>query len=137
MNLFWLVLQYRFLPNKQNTIKEIIDTINQSNLVWQKFAQLLSYHEDLIGAELATELQKLLYECPAHDHKYSAKIIRRDFDNEFDTGHMELIGSGTIAQVYKIWDKILNEYVVVKIKHPGADNDVFEAIAKGDLSVAK
>lgn len=132
MNLFWLIVQYKFLPNKQNTIKEIVENINNSNLVWQKFAQMLSYHEDIIGAELATELQKLLYDCPAHEHTYSAKIIKREFENDFDTEQMELIGSGTIAQVYKIWDKTLNKFVVIKIKHPTADNDVLEALESYD-----
>lgn len=133
MNLFWLILQYKFLPSilvdRESKIKEIVDNINNSNLVWQKFAQLLSYHEDLIGAELAIELQKLLYDCPAHEHAYSAKIIRQDFGSDLDTDQMEMIGSGTIAQVYKIWDITLNKHVVVKIKHPNADKDILEALS--------
>jgi len=97
--------------------------IEEAGPVWQKFAQTLSGQEDLIGSDLAIELQDILCDCPKHSDSYSKKVISKDFGNKYDLSQMELIGSGTIAQVYRLGD------VCIKIKHPNVEEEVMDAVS--------
>ena len=100
------------------------------NPVWQKFCQTLSCREDVIGPVLATELQSLLDSCPNHDHNYTNKLIsnqlsHRNFLTPFDD--KSLIGSGTIGQVYKIYENDLEKWLAIKVKHPNIKQQIGEA----------
>jgi len=126
MNLFWFltsVVQYNLSWDKPASIKKMKQMIEEAGPVWQKFAQTLSGQEDLIGKDLAVELQDILCDCPKHSDSYSKKVIRKDFGDKYDLSDMELIGSGTIAQVYRVGD------VCIKIKHPNVDKEVMDACA--------
>lgn len=126
MNLFWFltaVVQYTLSWDKQNSIRKIKKMLDESGAVWQKFAQMLSTSENLIDAELAMELQQMLYDCPVHSDEYSRKTIYRAFGDKYDLSDMKLIGSGTIAQVYKIGD------ICIKVRHPNVVEEVDSAVA--------
>ncbi len=126
MNLFWFltsVVQYNLSWDKPASIQKMKRMIEEAGPVWQKFAQTLSGREDLIGKDLAIELQDILCDCPKHSDSYSKKVIRKDFGDKYDLTEMELIGSGTIAQVYRVGD------VCIKIKHPNVDKEVMDAVA--------
>lgn len=126
MNLFWFltsVVQYNLSWDKPASIQKMKRMVEEAGPVWQKFAQTLSGQEDLIGKDLAVELQDILYNCPKHSDSYSKKVIRKCFDDKYDLSEMELIGSGTIAQVYRVGD------VCIKIKHPNVDKEVMDACA--------
>lgn len=126
MNLFWFltsVVQYNLSWDKPASIQKMKRMIEEAGPVWQKFAQTLSGQEDLIGKDLAVELQDILYNCPKHSDSYSKKVIRKCFEDKYDLSDMELIGSGTIAQVYRVGD------VCIKIKHPNVDKEVMDAVA--------
>lgn len=126
MNLLWFltsIVQYNLSWDKPASIQKMKRMIEEAGPVWQKFAQTLSGQEDLIGKELAIELQDILCDCPKHSDSYSKKVIRKDFDDKYDLSNMELIGSGTIAQVYHVGD------VCIKIKHPNVDKEVMDAVA--------
>jgi predicted unusual protein kinase regulating ubiquinone biosynthesis (AarF/ABC1/UbiB family) len=126
MNLFWFltsVVQYNLSWDKPASIKKMKQMIEEAGPVWQKFAQTLSGQEDLIGKDLAVELQDILCDCPKHSDSYSKKVIRKVFDDKYDLSEMELIGSGTIAQVYRVGD------VCIKIKHPNVDKEIMDAVA--------
>jgi len=65
---------------------------------------------------LFTKIDKMLFSCPQHCHLYSKQIVKESFGNKYDINKIHqnsLIGSGTIAQVYK-----LDEKTVIKILHP-------------------
>jgi predicted unusual protein kinase regulating ubiquinone biosynthesis (AarF/ABC1/UbiB family) len=113
--LFIKIIQYKLSIDKKNSIKDIKNILQESGPIWQKFSQVLSYQEELIGPELAIELQKMLFKCPTHVHEYSKKIVKESFGNKYDIDKINedsLIGSGTIAQVYKLDEN------VIKILHP-------------------
>ncbi len=68
MNLFWFltsVVQYNLSWDKLASIQKMKRMIEEAGPVWQKFAQTLSGQEDLIGRDLAIELQDILYNCPS------------------------------------------------------------------------
>ena len=126
MNLLWFltsIVQYKMSWDKPASIRKIKKAIEESGPVWQKFAQSLSGQEELIGADLAAELQDILYDCPTHSDAYSKKVIILDFGDKYDVSDMELIGSGTIAQVYRVGD------ICIKIRHPNVAEDVVNAVA--------
>jgi hypothetical protein len=126
MNLLWFlttVIQYRFSWDKTTSIQKLKQILDESGAVWQKFGQMLSTNEELIGCDLAIEMQKMLYDCPVHTDEYSRDIINQMFGNKYDLSEMILIGSGTIAQVYKVGD------VCIKVRHPNVVREVSDAVA--------
>ena len=100
------------------------------NRVWQKFCQILACRDDLIGTVLANELRTLLDECPPHNHQDTIQMISTELPNEvFETPFTDeyLIGSGTIAQVYRAYNGTLKKWVAVKVKHPKMNEEIEEA----------
>jgi len=122
--LFIKIIQYKLSIDKKYCVKEIKNILQESGPIWQKFSQVLSYQEELIGHDLAIELQKMLFTCPIHNHDYSKQIVKYSFGNKYDFNKIHedsLIGSGTIAQVYKLDEN------VIKILHPKIKEEVFNA----------
>ena len=129
MNLFWFltsVIQYNLSWNKRASIQQMKQMLEESGAVWQKFAQTLAGQEDIIGKDLANELSSLLFDCPAHSDEYSREVIQRIFRDKYDLSEMKMIGSGTIAQVYKVGD------VCIKVRHPNVVREVMDAVAVYD-----
>jgi predicted unusual protein kinase regulating ubiquinone biosynthesis (AarF/ABC1/UbiB family) len=123
--LLTLIVKYNLpFTNKSACINEIKEHFVSGGGVWQKFAQMLSGQGEIIGHELAQELQSMYFDCPAHDDKYSARIIKDAFGDTYDTKRMKMIGSGTISQVYKIHMKDTDEVVAFKVMHPNIKNEI-------------
>jgi predicted unusual protein kinase regulating ubiquinone biosynthesis (AarF/ABC1/UbiB family) len=100
------------------------------NRVWQKFCQVLACRDDLIGTILANELRTLLDDCPPHNHQDTIDIINEGLPNTiFETPFTDeyLIGSGTIAQVYRAYHGGLKRWVAVKVKHPKINEEIDDA----------
>lgn len=97
-------------------VRIIAETLNP---VWQKFCQTLACREDIIGKVLAHELSSLLDDCPSHSHDHTCAVMK-DLDVKFSTEFTDetLIGSGTIAQVYRMFSQTHDKWVAVKVKHP-------------------
>lgn len=57
------VIQYKLSfvseAKKKASIRNIKTMLDESGAVWQKFAQMLSGYEDIIGQEIAVELQNM------------------------------------------------------------------------------
>jgi len=125
MNLVWFlttIVQYNVSWDKRDSIRKIKQMLDESGSVWQKFAQMLSYQEELIGKDLAIEMQQMLYDCPTHSHEHSRRVIKQSFGDKYDTSDMVLVGSGTIAQVYKVGgDKC------IKVRHPNVVSEITDA----------
>jgi hypothetical protein len=125
MNLLFLltsIVQYNLSWDKPASIQSIKKLINESSPLWQKFAQTISSQEEIIGHELASELQDILCNCPTHSHEYSKQVILSDFGAKYDVSDMELVGSGTFAQAYRVGK------VCIKIRHPNVSKEVNDAV---------
>jgi predicted unusual protein kinase regulating ubiquinone biosynthesis (AarF/ABC1/UbiB family) len=124
MNIFGFlikIIEYKLSRDKRASILDIKNMLGDAGPIWQKFGQVLSYQEELIGPELACELQTFLVNCPPHSHEYSIKIIKEMFGCKYNFNNINdetLLGSGTIAQVYRIDD------IVVKILHPNIKEQI-------------
>jgi len=132
---FWSLFKYKIRyetgqQNLQDHAKNIRLQAEKLNPVWQKFCQVLACRDDIIGEILANELRKLLDKCPPHDHLITDYLISEEMpEEEFTTPFSDeyLIGSGTIAQVYKAFNSRLNKWVAVKVKHSNIDIYIEEA----------
>jgi len=128
LTLFSLLVKYN-LPfiNKEHCVSDIQQWFRDGGSVWQKFAQVLSQYEEVVGKELADALGKMCFDCPAHDDVYSARIIKDAFGSKYDTKTMKMIGSGTISQVYKVYDKTRDKFVAIKVMHPNVKREIRDA----------
>ena len=142
------IVQYKFSSDKRSSVSKLKQMLDQSGAVWQKFGQMLSTQEELLGAELAAELQKMLYACPVHDIEYSKQTIVRMFgEDKYDLDRMELIGSGTIGQTYRVPRSVprsdpiedpneigseVGSEVCIKVRHPNVVREVTEAASAYD-----
>ena len=86
-----------YLNNKYKYSHPINQLFRDGGGVWQKFAQMLSGFDNIVGEDLANEFKSMLSDCPAHCDKYSSRIIKDAFGDKYDTSHMKMIGSGTIS----------------------------------------
>jgi predicted unusual protein kinase regulating ubiquinone biosynthesis (AarF/ABC1/UbiB family) len=128
MNLFHLfgsIIKYNLpFTNKSVCINDIKQQFVEGGGVWQKFAQVLSGQGEIISYDLADELKSMCFDCPAHDDAYSARIIKDAFGDKYDTKRMKMIGSGTISQVYKIYEKDKDYAVAIKVMHPNIKKEI-------------
>ncbi|CAH6419336.1 Hypothetical protein HVR_LOCUS540 [uncultured virus] len=116
-----------FASDLQKEAHNIRIEAEKLNPVWQKFCQVLACRDDLIGTVLASELRYLLDACPPHDHDVTIQTVAKEMpDEKFVTpfNKQYLIGSGTIAQVYRVYSTNRNKWVALKIKHPNINSDI-------------
>jgi len=68
-------------------------------------------------------LESLYENCPIHSIEYSKEIFLNEFNEAFDDDYtlLDVIGSGSIGQVYKIRNKHTGEYYAFKIVHPDVE----------------
>lgn len=128
-NFFWDLFCYLTVGKckSDKMAQKVLIDAQDLNPVWQKFCQYLACRDDLIGEVLANKLTTLLDQCPIHDHKYTIEKIKEEMpDEDFDSNFTQstLIGSGTIAQVYRIYNNKLHKWVAIKIKHPNIIEDI-------------
>jgi ubiquinone biosynthesis protein len=94
-----------------------------------KLAQILSTRSDLIGPEIASELENLQSNVPADSFEVVQKTfeeeIGRTIEDVFVEFEQEPLGSASIGQVHAARLEDGRE-VVVKIQHPGIEQQIRE-----------
>ena len=132
-----LHLQYT-VHNSIDTLEchALIDRIHKQILVCGaiciKFAQWLLpildniYIEESSKPYWFTSLEELYENCPIHSTEHSKQIYYEDFHQSFDDNYkiVDVIGSGSIGQVYKIKHKHSEEEFAFKIIHPNVKQEL-------------
>lgn len=122
----------------------LIDDIHKQILncgaICIKFAQWLLpildniYIEEKDKPYWFTSLEELYENCPIHSTEYSKEVYANEFGHNFDDNYsiVDVIGSGSIGQVYKIKHKYTHEYFAFKIIHPRVKQELklFKRILK-------
>ena len=122
----------------------LIDRIHKQILVCGaiciKFAQWLLpildniYIEESSKPYWFTSLEELYENCPIHSTEHSKQIYYENFHQNFDDNYkiVDVIGSGSIGQVYKIKHKHSEEEFAFKIIHPNVKHELklFKKILK-------
>jgi predicted unusual protein kinase regulating ubiquinone biosynthesis (AarF/ABC1/UbiB family) len=115
----------------------LIESINDCGAVMIKFCQWITPklelmyldNENLINENKPTWLQKLesFYEnCENHSLTYTKDEYEKIFNEPLDDVYLihQIIGSGSIGQVYLVTNKSTNEKQVMKILHPNVKQDI-------------
>lgn len=101
-----------------------------------KFGQMLSTRPDLIGIEIAEELQKLRDNTPVTPFDEMKEVIESELGAPIDEIYSQInetpIGSASIGQVYKAKLKSNGEEVAVKVQKPNS-----REIIESDVTIMK
>lgn len=84
------------------------------------YMKLININKDIIDI-----LENTYDRCPIHNIDYTRQIYKEDYYNDIDDDYdiIDIVGSGSIAQVYKIKDRRTGQLLAMKVKHPTAIND--------------
>ena len=108
-------------------LDEINTRINDSGTICIKFTQWLIpileamyIHSDVSKPYWLTKLETLYEKCPIHSHQYTVSLYEKTFHKPLSDDYelLDVIGSGSIAQVYQLIDKNSGEYLAMKVVHP-------------------
>jgi predicted unusual protein kinase regulating ubiquinone biosynthesis (AarF/ABC1/UbiB family) len=130
-----------FEYNINNTIDTIechrlIDNIHKQVItcgaICIKFAQWLLpildniYIKDEDKPYWFISLEELYESCPIHSTEYTKQIYNNEFNEIFDDDYdiIDIIGSGSIGQVYKIKNKHRQTEFAFKVIHPRVKNEL-------------
>lgn len=101
-----------------------------------KLGQMLSTRPDLVGIEIAEELQKLRDKTPVTPFEEIKKVIESELNSSirdiYTDFNKEPLGSASIGQVYKARLKSSGEEVAIKVQKPNS----YEII-KSDVQIMK
>ena len=125
---------YCFDMNTDYSLNCILNNILNNGCLAIKFTQwIISRIENLYDCkEINQNLLKfniLLENCPAHSIEYTKqsffKSFKCDISSIFYDIKLKDIRSGCIGQVYEAKRRIDDKQVVIKVKHPKVDTDVY------------
>jgi len=114
-------------------VQQIIPCIKQCGCICIKFCQWLTPILDSLYNEIDKEpywlrtLERLYEDCPDHSLRYTFNQYKEDFGESLDETYdvTDVIGSGSIGQVYKVQHKLSKEYFALKIIHPTVHHDMW------------
>uniref|UniRef100_A0A6C0C5L6 Protein kinase domain-containing protein n=1 Tax=viral metagenome TaxID=1070528 RepID=A0A6C0C5L6_9ZZZZ len=120
-----LLIKYNIYNDK--LVKILLNNVYKCGVIPIKMIQwglplmkLLDYDKNIINI-----LENTYEKCPIHDIEYTKQIFNKDFydniSNEYEI--IDLLGSGSIAQVYKIKDIKSDKLYAMKVKHPNVNNN--------------
>lgn len=118
-------------------LDNVLENISNCGAVMIKFCQWITPKLELIHIEIndilseekpgwLVKLEKFYEKCPEHDIEYTKEEYRRIFKENIEEKYeiLEIIGSGSIGQVYLINDKKKDEHRVLKILHPNVRSQI-------------
>jgi tRNA A-37 threonylcarbamoyl transferase component Bud32 len=115
------------LYDNDKIISNIIKSIDKSGCMYIKIVQwILPKLELTIGVDknFKNKMMKYYNSCNIHNLDYSKKVFYDDFGYNIEDKYeiLEIIGSGSMGQVYKIKCKKTNVFYAFKILHPEIQN---------------
>ena len=122
-NLISIGSQKKTLNNQTQPGEKLCIALEEMGTTFIKLGQFLATRPDIIGEELAKNLEKLQDKLPAFDMYQAKKIIKKEIgDNQFKNilELSEPIAAASIAQVHiaKIKNENENKQVAIKILRP-------------------
>lgn len=115
-----------------NFVDRIIPLIKQCGCVCIKFAQWITpildimYVDKQVQPPWLLKLEKFYENCEDHSIEYTKELYLKEFNVNIDNKYeiIEIIGSGSIGQVYRIKDKRSNNEYAMKVLHPNVKEDI-------------
>ena len=134
LNFYNYTLTNEISENEINSfIHKIIPCIENCGCVCIKFAQWLTPILDLLYNTIDNEpywlkkLERFYENCKDHSLDYTLSVYKQEFNDDFDTTYkiIDIIGSGSIGQVYKIQHNYTKRYYAMKVLHPNVHYDMW------------
>ena len=111
----------------EKLIKVLLKNIHDCGVIPVKMVQWFLPPLKIIDSDkkILNILENTYEKCPIHDLKYTVDTYKKDFyiDINEDYDILDIIGSGSIAQVYKIKHKKTDIIYAMKVKHPNVLKD--------------
>ena len=132
--LFFISLLH-FIKNKDSSkiakyLEKLEKNIYNCGPIGVKLIQFLIMYDGIMPKECAKKLNYTLENCKVHswietEHMYYTNY-KRHIEDDFiiDSDNIDVIGSGSIGQVYKLYHRTLDKYVAVKVRHPFIDKEI-------------
>ena len=125
-NLFcFLLCLYRLIINENEiNINKTKTNANKCGPLAIKLIQFLCMNNVI----KSKSLESLMEDCEIHSFEETEKLYFQDFGNDISEDYIidspRLVGSGSIGQVYCLFNFKMNDWVAVKVKHPGINQKV-------------
>jgi predicted unusual protein kinase regulating ubiquinone biosynthesis (AarF/ABC1/UbiB family) len=116
--------------DKSNILVELKHCILCSGCIGIKFTQWyitkIKSYEDELSNTISKYFEDIFDNCPQHSISHTRDLFHNTFKVEIDDviTDLELIGSGSIGQVYKGRLIENNKIVAIKVKHPTVDTEI-------------
>ena len=113
-------------------VDDLIPLIKGCGCVCIKFCQWITpildtlYNERDKHPPWLTTLETFYENCPDHSIEHTLNQYKQDFGSSFSDTYelLNIIGSGSIGQVYKIKHKFTNDIFAMKVLHPNVRYDM-------------
>jgi len=112
-------------------IRKIVNNIKGAGAIAIKLSQwsipkleLMHSNGDISWLKASEELYD---NCNIHSEEYTKSLYKETFGKEFEEDYQikEILGSGSIGQVYKILNKKTGKNEVLKVKHPNIEEELW------------
>ena len=117
------------IHNDDNWIDLFIENIENCGSMAIKCIQwiLPQYQLTYLNSKLAKKFEKFYKNCYEHDLSHTTCIYYKNFGEILLDNYeiLEMIGSGSIGQVYKIRHKNTDKIYALKVSHPNLDIDFY------------
>lgn len=116
-------LRRLFYNETEENIEIVKKNAEECGPIGQKLLQFLIMHNGFLSTECKARFSYIFEDCASHPWEETRLIYREDFgheieqDYEIDEKSTVPIGSGTIGQVYKLYNRVLKQHIAVKVRH--------------------
>ena len=84
------------------------------------------YNKDNKQTEWLNRLEKFYENCNTHEINHTERVYQKEFNEKLSDKYeiIDIIGSGSIGQVYQIKHRESQEYFAMKVLHPNFEKTV-------------
>lgn len=114
------------IDNKIN-ITNLIKNTKKSGIFSIKLLQFILMRENIKNKDL----EFVFEDCPRHSFEETKELYLNDFGHKMEDDFIledNIIASGSIGQVYKLYSKSQNKFIALKSKHPNVDKNIHNFI---------
>jgi predicted unusual protein kinase regulating ubiquinone biosynthesis (AarF/ABC1/UbiB family) len=116
---------------EQHQVNAIKHAAKQCGPIGIKFLQFLMLNDNFMSKHVIGLFDDVYEMCDKHSWHQTQELYENDFGHSIERDYgekCESIASGSIGQVYKIYNTKLSKYVAMKVKHPNVDVHVFDFV---------
>lgn len=116
-------LQCLFYDESDKNISIVKKNAEECGPIGQKLLQFLIMHNGFLTTECKRRFSYIFEDCNKHSWEDTQIIYSQDFGHNIEQDFVIEdadkipIGSGTIGQVYKLYNRTLKEYIALKVRH--------------------